>query len=179
MIYINFNAMVSEKTSQVLMSFVTEQIRKGEKEIYVLLSSQGGSVMHGITLYNFFRSLECKVTMHNIGIVDSIANVVFLAGSERYAVANSSFLFHGVAHGIANANLGEKDLNELLVSLRRDQQLIGEIIAKNSKLQLEKVKSMFLEAKTLTPEEAKAQGMIQDIKDVKIPVGANVTSFVF
>lgn len=66
------------------------------KILYFLISCNGGDVDPGIALYNFLKSLPLKVIMHNIGSIDSIANVVFLAGKERYASKHTSFLFHGV-----------------------------------------------------------------------------------
>jgi len=66
-------------------------------------------VRDGVTLYNFIRSLPVKTIMHNIGIIDSIANVVFLAANERYANPSSSFLFHGVGFDVNQpARLEEK-----------------------------------------------------------------------
>jgi len=180
MIYINFAAGIDPKTSQNLMACLAEQINKGEWEIYVLFSSGGGSVYSGVTLHNYLRSLPIKLIMHNIGVVDSIANVVFLAGSERYAVPNSSFLFHGVGFDIIQpTRFEEKQVKDRLLSIERDQNLISEIIAENSQLSLEKTREMFLETKTLTPEEAKTAGIIQDIREAKIPKGTNIISFVF
>jgi ATP-dependent protease ClpP protease subunit len=162
------------------MACLADQINQGEKEIYILLSSSGGMVAAGVTLHNYIRSLPVKVIMHNIGLVDSVANVVFLAGSERYAVPHSSFLFHGVGFDITQqTRFEEKQLKERILSIDRDQGLIGEIIAENSKLSLDQVKKMFLEAKTLTPTEAKSVDLIQAIKEARIPSGAKVVSFVF
>ena len=113
MIYINFSAEINSNTSEALMNFLADQINKGEREFYILISSPGGSTTDGITLYNFINSLPGKVIMHNVGIIDSIANVIFLASKERYATPHSSFLFHGVAFNITQPGpLGEKELKE-------------------------------------------------------------------
>jgi len=77
MIYVNFHAPINAKTSQILMNVLAQQITKGENEIYILFSSGGGRVNDGVTLYNYIKALPAKVIMHNIGVVDSIANVVF------------------------------------------------------------------------------------------------------
>ena len=37
-----------------------------------------------------------ELITHNVGNVDSIGNVVFLAGTRRYAVPHATFMFHGV-----------------------------------------------------------------------------------
>jgi len=179
MLYLNFNAPITDKTVQSLMAFLAEQSCKGEKEIQILFSSPGGQVRSGLTLYNFIMSLPIKVTMHNIGLVDSIGNVVFLAGIERYAVQHSSFLFHGIGFDITQATRFEqKQVKERLLAIEREQGLISEIIAENSKLTLDEIKEMFLEAKTLTPQQAKEVGIIQEVKEIKIPAGANLQSLV-
>lgn len=180
MIYINFSAEINQQTSEALMNFLANQINKGEKEIYILLSSPGGSTRDGITLYNYIKSLPVKVIIHNNGIIDSIANVIFLSGEERYALPHSSFLFHGVGFDVNQPiRLDEKELKEKIKIIERDQKLINEIIAERTNTSIEEIRKLFLEAQTKTPEEAKKMGLIQEIKEVKIPEGINVFSFVF
>jgi ATP-dependent Clp protease protease subunit len=180
MIYINFSAEINPNTSEALMNFLADQINKGEKEFYILLSSVGGSVKDGVTLYNYLRSLPARIIMHNIGMVDSISNVIFLAADERYAVPYSSFLFHGVGFDIPQATrIEEKELKEKIKIIERDQTLVSEVIAERTNQPKEDVRKLFLEAQTKTPEEAKKMNLIQEIKEAKIPEGAKVFSFVF
>jgi len=156
MIYINFSAPINDRTTHLLMSVLTNQVNGGENEIYFLFSSPGGSVSAGITLHNFLRSLPVKVTMHNIGIVDSIGNVVFLAAEERYANPNSSFLFHGVGFDInQNTRFEEKNLKEKLTIIKRDQKMITDIIEERTKINENDIIEMFFDAKTKTSDEAK------------------------
>ena len=180
MIYINFSAEINPHTSEALMNFLADQINKGEKEFYILLSSDGGRTKDGMTLYNYIKSLPIKIIMHNIGVVNSVANVIFLAGNERYAVPHSSFLFHGVGFDIPQpTRLEEKELKEKIKIIDRDQTLMSGIIAERTKLSIEEIKKLFLETQTKTPEEAKKMGLIQDIKEVKIPEDTKVFSFAF
>ena len=112
--------------------------------------------------------------------MNSIANVVFLAGAERYAVPHSSFLFHGVGFNIPQpTRFDEKQVRERLMSIQKDQETISEIIAARTKLTKAEVGKMFLEAQTKTPSEAKTSGIIHAIKEAKIPDGAKIISFVF
>jgi ATP-dependent Clp protease protease subunit len=180
MLYVNLSAAINQPTSQGVMSFLTEQVNKGEKEFYFLFASPGGAVRDGINLYNFLRSLPAKIIMHNIGVVDSIANVVFLAAEDRYANPVSSFLFHGVGFDITqSARLEEKDLRERLTTIQRDQRLIAEVIAERTKLEQEEIMGMFLEAKTRTPNEAREVGIIQDVKSASIPKGSQIITLRF
>jgi ATP-dependent Clp protease protease subunit len=180
MIYVNFSAPIDMKTAQLLMGLLSDQVNKGEKEICLLFSSPGGQVNPGVTLYNFLKALPVKIITHNIGVVDSIGNVVFLAGAERYAAPNSSFLFHGVGFDISQPiRFEEKQLKERLLGIERDQKLIGDIIVQNTLLSIENVREMFLEAKTLTPEEAKNAGLVKEIRPAKVPSGAKIATLVF
>jgi len=65
------------------------------------------------------------------------------------------------------------------VGLQRDQKLLMDIILAKTNLKEEDLKKMFLEAHTKTPQEAKALGIIHDVKEAKIPAGTQIASFVF
>lgn len=177
MIYVKFSSPINPQTSQVLMNFLSEQVNRGQKEFYFLISSPGGSVNDGIVLYNFIRALPAKIVMHNIGIIDSIATVIFLASDERYANKNSSFLFHGVGMDIPQAQrFDEKSLKESLIMIERDQKNIANIISERTQLKENEIEEMFFRAKTKHPQEAKEVGIINEIKEAAIPDGNQIVS---
>jgi len=180
LLFINFTAEINQNTSEALMWFISQKLNEGIKEFYILLSSPGGNVNNGITIYNFLRSIPAKVITHNIGMIDSIANLVFLAGEERYAVPNSSFLFHGVGFNIPQPKrFEEKELKEMLIGIERDQNLISQIIAERTNLKQDEIKKMFYEAVTMDPKKSKEVGIIHDIKLINIPEGVEIASFSF
>ncbi len=97
-VYLNFFDGIDPVKVNKFIQFTTEVIRQHQPtELYFLIASNGGDVDSGFVLYNFLLSLQGKivVTMHNTGTIDSIANVIFAAGQNRYAAPNASFLFHG------------------------------------------------------------------------------------
>lgn len=173
--YISFCSEINQNSAEYFMAIIADQFNKGTRDFYILFSSPGGFITSGITLYNYLRSLPAKITMHNIGLVDSIGNVIFLAGEQRYAVPNSSFLFHGVFYNITHPiRFDEKSSREQLKSIEREQKLINDIIIERTKLSKEDVNSMFLNAETKTPAEAKDLGIINDVKLVDIPKDAQI-----
>jgi len=174
-LYISFCSEINQNSTEYFMAIIADQFNKGTRDFYILLSSPGGLIASGITLYNYLRSLPAKITMHNTGLVDSIGNVIFLAGEKRYAAPNSSFLFHGVFYNIVHPiRFDEKSSREQLKSIERDQKLINDIIVERTKLSKEDVNNMFLNAETKTPDEAKDLGIINDIKLVDIPKDAQI-----
>lgn len=180
LVYINFSAEIIPHTTESLIAACANIANQGIPTIYLLLSTPGGSVMHGMTLYNVLRSLPVDLVTHNVGNVDSIGNVVFLAGKKRYACNNSTFMFHGVGfEGAGNMRLEEKLLRERLDSITSDQKRIGEVIAERTKISRDEVAKLFLEAKTQDAAFAAGNGIVDEIRDVQITPGQPIVSLVF
>ncbi len=180
LVYVNFSAEIIPHTVESLIATCANISNQGVKTIYLLLSTPGGSVMHGMTLYNVLRAFPVELITHNVGNVDSIGNVVFLAGKKRYACKNSTFMFHGVGfEGAGNVRLEEKLLRERLDSVTSDQKRIGEVIAERTKIRRDEVAKLFLEAKTQDTTFAAGNGIIDEIRDVQISPGQPIVSLVF
>ena len=179
-VYVSFSAVINEQTTEALLCVCADLANKGTDEVYLMLSTPGGSVMSGLTIHNFLRSMPFKLITHNIGNVDSIGNVVFLAGEERYSCPNATFMFHGVGFDILNPmRFEEKSLRERMDSIQADQKRIGQIITDRAGIKPEEVEKMFLEAVTRDPGYAKANGIVHDVRDLKVPKGAPVLQLVF
>jgi len=159
---------------------VANFVNQGVKQIYLLLSTPGGSVMHGMNLYNVLRSLPVELITHNVGNVDSIGNAVFLAGSKRFACPNSTFMFHGVGFDVRQQiRMEEKFLRERLDAIGADQKRIGDIIAQRTRISKEDIEKLFLEAQTKDAAFAAGCGIVEEIRDVQIPAGSPVVALVF
>lgn len=179
-VYVSFSAEINQQTTEVLLGVCAEQINKGVQHVYLALSTPGGDVMNGLNLYNMLSAMPCKLTTHNVGNVDSIGNAVFLAGEERYATSTSRFLFHGVGFNITEKmRFEEKLLRERLESLKNDQERIGAIIAERTNLSGDEVASLFFETVTKDPDYAKANGIIHEIRELRLPPGATLIQLVF
>lgn len=139
-------------------------------EIYFLFASPGGDVNAGIVLYNYLCALPVDITMHNTGAVDSIGNVIFTAGTKRYAAPYSSFLFHGISIFIReNTSYTINQLNELRSSLEADQRKIAGILQANTNLKEEEILGFFREGEAKDAVFAKEKGIIHDIVNPVIP----------
>lgn len=136
--------------------------------------------MHGMTIYNTLRALPFRLTTHNVGNVDSIGNAVFLAGEKRYACPHSTFMFHGVGFDVnGQMRLEEKFLQERLDAILADQKRIGSVIEERTRIEKDAIADLFREAKTKDATFAAGCGIIDEIRDVKIPPGGPVYSLVF
>lgn len=88
-------------------------------ELVVSISSGGGSVIHGITAYNYLKQLPCVIHTHNMGEVSSAAILPYLAGTIRTADSVAKFMFHPVAIGV-NEQMTHPRFLELISMLERD-----------------------------------------------------------
>lgn len=177
--FVSFSAEVRDVTVEQLLSVMANFANMGIPKVHLLLSTPGGSVMHGINAYNVLKGMPFKLVTHNVGNVDSIGNAIFLAGDERYACAHSTFMFHGVAYNGGNQTFDPKLAKERLDSLIADQARIGSIIIDRTSLPKVEVDGFFENAKTLTAEDALSGAIVHGIRDVTIPPGSPVATLVF
>ena len=178
--YIVFSAEINPSTAEALTAALAKCCNDGVKSVYLILSTPGGSVMNGLNLYNVLRGLPLQITTHNAGNVDSIGNAIFLAGQTRYAAPHSTFMFHGVGVDTGpGVRLEEKLLRERLGSILADQKRIGSIIQERTKLTAEQVEGLFREAQTKDAAFAASTGIVDEIRDINIPAGSPIMSFVF
>lgn len=180
-VYISFSSEVSPQTTEALLAICADQVNKGVSTVNLLLSTPGGSVLHGMNIYNVLRGMPFNLITHNVGSVNSIGNVVFLAGEKRYVVPNGTFMFHGVGFDIKQPmRLEEKLLRERLDSIDSDQRKIAAIINDRASFpDKEEVASLFLQAATKDPEYARSHGLVHEIREVSIPRGTPVIQLVF
>jgi ATP-dependent protease ClpP protease subunit len=172
---------VQEATAQKLLAAVVGEVQKGAKTIYLMISTPGGQMRDGFALYNILRGLPCEVVTHNVANVDSVGNVVFLAGARRYACANATFMFHGVGFDVQQAmRIEQKNAKELLDGISAETHRMAAIIESRATFANHtEVEQLFLEASTRDAVYAKNHALVHDILDVQIPAGSPLLQLVF
>ncbi len=174
--YIRFMAPVMPQTSDQLLRLIDQKIQQKTEKIHLMLSSPGGSVFHGLSIYNFIKGAPIEIDTYNFGSVDSIGVVIFCAGEKRYSVPHARFLIHGVNCGFnGNVSLGEKELEEKLKGLVIDQQNIAKVIADNCKKQPKQIEKDMINRTTLNPAQAKVYGLVHEIKSELFPIDADLS----
>ena len=176
-VVIKFFAPIVDVTVNALMNAVDQKMKQGVRDFIILISSPGGSVIHGLSTYNYLKGLPAVIITHNFGSVDSIGLVLYCAGSRRLSVPQARFLLHAVnAQFKGNQSLEEKQLEERLKGLRIDVENIAKVIAANTDKSVEDVTNAMLERTTLNPEEAQSWGLVHEIKSQLFEAGSEVIS---
>ena len=175
--YVSFSAEINAHTTASLIAVMAECANNGVQHVYLLLSTPGGSVMHGMNLYNVLRAMPFELTTHNVGTVDAIGNAVFLAGAKRYATPEAAFIFSGVSFTMQpGQRLEEALLRERLGSLIADHRRIGQVIERHTNLRSRQVAALLRGSQTKDATYAVSKGIVHQIKDVQIPPGAPVVA---
>lgn len=180
LVYVSFSAEIIPDTTESLINVMSNLANLEVGEVYLLLSTPGGSVMNGMNLYNVLKGMPFKLSIHNVGNVDSIGHAVFLAGRKRYATSNATFMFHGVGFDSPQGQrLEEKFLREKLDGLLSDQKRIGDIITDHTNINKKEIEELFMEAQTKDATFALDKRFIHEIRSVKIVAGAPIIPLIF
>jgi len=174
-IYVSFVHPINWDTINPLMKLSNEIVNSGAKELYLLMGSPGGLVDAGFAVYNHLLGLPIKVITHNIGSIDSVANVIFLAGAKRLACENSTFLFHGVHWAFSAAvEVRRPQMMEIVTSLRAAENKMRDAIVSRSSLTIEEVDAFFAEGAMKDATFALAKRVVDEVGGVNIPSGAPI-----
>lgn len=178
-VYVSFSAEINDTTAEQLINVMANCANQGVSVVHLLLSTPGGSVMHGINIYNVLRGMPFRLITHNVGNVDSIGAAIFLAGEERRACQHSTFMFHGVAFDGTGVSFNARSTKERLESLLADEARTGSIVTERSGLTLDQIHKFYEEARTMTASDAKDAGIVHSVCDVAIPPGTPIVPLVF
>lgn len=170
--YLSFVRPVNLDTANALLGACNQAVTNGATEIYILMSSEGGQLEPAFAIYNQLMGLPVTLTTHNIGSVNSVANVIFLAGNKRLAVPSATFLFHGTYWNFGQGGISRKQIAESLASLEADEKRMKYIIVSRTGLSRREINRLMNAGMTKDAIFAVQKGVIHDIADLSLP--ANV-----
>jgi ATP-dependent protease ClpP protease subunit len=171
-VFVNFIAEIVPATVEPLAGVMADFASKGVEEVYLMFSTPGGSVMHGIHLYNMLRSMPFKLTTINMGNVESIGAPIFLAGEVRIACPASTFMFHGVSFDTTGPmRFDARLLNERLASIVADEKRIATVLKERTKLEEAAIQEFFREARILDAATAASLGIVHEVRNFELPKG--------
>jgi ATP-dependent Clp protease, protease subunit len=145
----------------------------GVETAHVLIQSNGGYVSDGLCMYNFLSNAPIKFVMYNAGAVASIAVILFLAGSRRYASETARFMVHK-SHATASPGARPDALNIIVEGLRADDARTESILRKHIELSPEQWAIHQYSDLHLTARDAKTARMITDVADFAPPRGVHI-----
>ena len=152
---------------------VSSMSEAGIETAHVLLQSNGGYVSDGLCLYNYLSNAPIKFVMYNGGAVASIAVILFLAGTRRYASETARFMVHK-SHATASPNTRPDALNIIVEGLRADDARTESILRKHIELTPDQWAIHQYSDLHLTARDARVARMVNDVADFAPPKGVRI-----
>jgi ATP-dependent Clp protease protease subunit len=167
--YINFSAPINYKIKSLLEKVINNFINKNVSKIHLYISTSGGNIYTGFSMYSFLKNLPIELITYNYGYTDSAGILLFCAGKERFAVPLASFLFHPTTYTVEERTVFEiSKLKEMLSASEADDFKYVEIISDTANCNKKIISELMLNRKTVMAQEAKELGLVTEVKDCKI-----------
>ena len=171
---VHFTAPINSNSCGQLIDKCSQAIQQGADELVLKIATMGGECSYGFSLYNFLISLPIPVATHNLGTVESMGNIIFLAGERRTACEYSKFLFHPF-HWTLNGAVDHVRMSEYAMSLDYDLELYARIVAQRTQgaeVPLDVLNCLTAAPRILSAQEALAAGVIDSIDCLGSPAEA-------
>jgi ATP-dependent protease ClpP protease subunit len=172
--FIHFTGPINSATCGSLIEACSKAIQQDASKLVITVATMGGECSYGFAIYNFLRSLPVPVHTHNLGTVESMGNIVFLAGDRRTACQHSKFLFHPF-HWNLHGSIDHSRMSEYAMSLDYDLAAYAHVVAERTQGAVEPLdigKYLQAAARILNPTEAVMSGLIDEIADLRIIPGS-------
>lgn len=130
--------------------------------IQVLLSTYGGVVYDGLSLYDAIKNSKTEVDITCFGKIMSIGIIILLAAKNRKAYRNTTFMIHELSGGF----IGKiADMEESVDESKRLNNILFDIIEKETNITKSKLIDIYERKKDwfITADEALELGIITEI----------------
>lgn len=130
----------------------------GADKIELHVNSPGGSVFDGFAMYNNLKQYDVDVYID--GQAASIATVIAMAGKKIHMYRNTRFLIHNPS---SFAWGEQKEFEKTKNELEKIKSSIIDLYANRTGLSTEEISKMMDEETSLTADEAKEKGFIDEV----------------
>jgi ATP-dependent Clp endopeptidase proteolytic subunit ClpP len=131
----------------------------------VYFNSGGGSVIHGLALYDYIQELKARghhITTVGLGMAASMGGILLQAGNVRVMTSNSWLLIHEVSSGTVGKF---SEIEDEVAFLKRLQRQLVAILASRSTLTQRQIMNRWTRKDWwLDAQEALVLGFIDEVR---------------
>lgn len=91
---INLNGSIDIDSSSEFIKNIRLLDHVSDKDITVLINSDGGDVTQGMAIFDAIKECNSKVITHVVGPTSSMASIIFQAGDERIISSSATLMIH-------------------------------------------------------------------------------------
>ena len=148
--------------SLITAQFLFLEAENPTKDISFYINSPGGIISSGLAVYDTIQYIGPRVSTLCIGQAASMGSLLLAAGAEgqRFSVPNARIMLHQPSGGFSGQAADVEIHAREILSLR---SRLNDIYVRHTKQALSKIEDAMDRDKFLTPEEAKAFGLIDEV----------------
>ena len=167
---VHFIGPINHASACTVRNLCLQALQSGATEIELHMSTEGGNMTAGFALYFFLKSLPLPLTTHNVGSVESVGVVIFLAGSKRYACPRTRFLVHPLHWGFgALVAADHSRVSEWRDCLDFDAERYASIYEEATGARDDIRPNLFGNARIFDTDQALAAGIIHETVQARLP----------
>ncbi len=170
--YVRFVGKVTARSRTALLRAIDSAARDRVDRLHLVMSSQAGSMMLAVSLYNYLRGAPVEIHTYNFGLVSAAGLPLFCAGTKRYCTPHARFVI-GCADVALQPSMrfDEASLEVALRGLRLDQDRMAEVLAESTGGELGKVMADVKSEVVLDPSKALEYGLVHEVRPQLFPKG--------
>ncbi len=137
-----------------------------KEEISLYINSPGGSILHGLAIYDTIKHISAPVSTVCYGMAASMGAFLLSCGKKgrRFILPHSRVLIHQPLIHVQNAfQSSQTELKKMAESLLKSRETLEQIMAENIGISLEKIHQDCERDNWMSAEEALEYGIVDAI----------------
>jgi len=173
---VHFSGPINHASACSVRNLCLQALQSGATELELHLSTEGGNMTAGFALYFFLKSLPLPLTTHNVGSIESVGVVIFLAGNKRYACPRTRFLVHPLHWGFgALVAADHSRVSEWRDCLDFDAERYASICQEATGGKMDIRSHLFGNARLFDTDQALAAGIIHETVQARLPAAGETS----
>jgi ATP-dependent protease ClpP protease subunit len=169
--YLGFCGVIDSGAVGKMAGALNQAVNDMFDEVHLTMTSPGGNASDGVYLHYHIRSLPIKVTIHNSGMVASVATTIFAAAAHRTACKHSIFMIHPIQ---AQANGAHGTLRSTMDMIEAEENRIDDILRERAAIPEDVLTDRRAGDVFFTAQKALEYGLVNDIGAFTLPPGNKV-----
>ena len=159
------SAIDDDVANSVIAQLLFLQMADPKKDIHVYINSPGGSVTAGMAIYDTMQYIKCDVSTICMGMAASMGAFLLASGTKgkRFALPNSEILIHQPLIGGQGISGQTTDIQIHANHMVHIRNKMNTLLSQYTGQPLETIKKDTERDNYMTPEQAKAYGLIDEI----------------
>lgn len=170
-LYLGFCGVIDSASVGRVAGAFNQAVNDAFDAVHLTFSSPGGNASDGVFLYHHILSLPIHTTIHNTGMVASVATTIYAAADHRTACEHSIFMIHPVQ---GSANGAHAIMRSTMDMIEAEEARIDRILQERTTIPEKVLADRRSVDVFFTAQKALEYGLVHDLTTFTLPPGNQV-----